>query len=72
MPPFSSLAQISGAAAPGVVALLQDQSGISVSAENQGTFLIRSESSQHLSAALDKIDLPKSARYKLVVDPPRV
>ena len=72
MPPFSSLAQISGAAAPGIVALLQDQSGISVSAENQGTFLIRSESSQHLSAALDKIDLPKSARYKLVVDPSRV
>ena len=72
MPPFSCLAQVSGVAAPEVVASIENQFGISVSADDHGTYLIRSDTWQHLSSALDGMNLSKSARYKLVVDPPRV
>jgi hypothetical protein len=72
MPPFSSLAQVSGVAAPEVVAFIENQMGISVSTDNQGAYLIRSDTWQILSGALDAMGLSKSARYKLVVDPPRV
>ena len=72
MPPFSSLAQVSGVAAPDVVAFIENQMGISVSTDNQGAYLIRSDTWQILSGALDAMGLSKSARYKLVVDPPRV
>ena len=72
MPPFSSLAQVSGVAAPEVVASMQNQMGITVSANDHGAYLIRSDTWQHLSSALDGMGLSKSARYKLVVDPPRV
>ena len=72
MPPFSSLAQVSGVAAPEVVASIQNQMGITVSADDHGAYLIRSDTWQHLSSALDGMGLSRSARYKIVVDPPRV
>lgn len=72
MPPFSCIAQVSGASAPLVAAHVQRQLGMDISSENQGVFLIRSNSWQLLSRALDDMALPRSARYKLVVDPPRV
>jgi hypothetical protein len=51
---------------------MQNQMGITVSANDHGAYLIRSDTWQHLSSALDGMGLSKSAHYKLVVDPPRV
>jgi primosomal protein N' len=72
MPPYSSLAQVSGAASSEIALQLEKQSGVAVSSDNHGSYLVRTDNWKRLASAIDSLVLPKSARYKMVVDPPRV